>query len=121
MGQPKGLTTANHVFTYIDGHDAPCTASCHTLFDDVGRTEQYGTHIVLLQIHGHSHQPVVKFEQFARFRVRQPAQSSHAVAHLEHLTHLLVLHGEVNALQLPKEYFRYFTWFDIFHILEGCC
>ena len=39
------------------------------LFDAIGRAEQYGTHVILLQVHHHGTIAILKLQQLARFGI----------------------------------------------------
>ena len=69
-----------------------------TLLDAVGRAEQYGTHVILFEVHHHSAIAILKLQQLARFGIAQAIDACHAVAHLQHRAHLGKLRSEIDTL-----------------------
>ena len=56
---------ADHLFSHTDGGNTPRAGHSHSLLNLVGWSEQYRSHIVLLQVHSHRHHSVLKTKQFS--------------------------------------------------------
>ena len=89
---------AQHVLTYIYGGNAACTVHGHVLLDLIGRTQQDGTYVILLQIHHYGLDAIVKLYQLIGLGILESVNADHAVTHLEHGSNLLETGAGVNAL-----------------------
>ena len=80
----------------------------------VGRSEQYGAHIVFFKVHHNGLDAVFELQQFVGFGIEQSVDAHHTVAHLKHGTHLFELKGGIDFLELLKQDFGNFTGSYIF-------
>ena len=101
---------SEHTFTYADGSDTAGAFYAHPFLDEVGGTEEHGTHVVLLKVHDHAHYSVFEFQKFIGFGMQQPVDASHAIAHLQHGTSLLKLDAGIDAFELTEEHVRNLAW-----------
>lgn len=77
------------------------------LLDLVGRTEQHGPDIVLLEVHHDSPDAVLELQQLVGLRVLQAVDADHAVADLEHRAHLVETKFRIDPLELHPQHVRH--------------
>ena len=92
--------TADHIFTYIDRSNAAGTFYGIAFLHLVGRAEQYGTHVILFQVHDDGFHAVVEGQQLVGFGIIQSVDACYPVAYLEHGTHFLQMDAGVDTFQL---------------------
>ena len=94
-GVSEGINhTSHHTFTDGDGGNASCSFHDITLFDAVGRSEQYSTYVVFLKVHHDGFHAIVEGKQFACLSVAKSIGTHHSVADGQYGTHLnLVAEG----------------------------
>jgi len=103
--------TSQHGFAHVDGSDMLGTLYNHPLLNLVGRTQEHGSHIVLLQIHHRSHDTVFKLQQLVGFRITQTVNTCHTIAHLKYGTYFVEFQRVVNPLQLLEQHLGNFAGF----------
>ena len=105
--------TSQQGFVYMDGGHVARPPHGISLLDEVGGAEQYGTDVVLFEIHYDGLHAVVEFEQFVGFGVSESVDAHDAVADLQHRPYFGILRRQIGILQLGKQRFRHFGRFDI--------
>ena len=106
--------TPQHTLAYHDGGDALGALHRESFLDFVRRTQQYGTDVVLFQIHDDAYDAVLKFHQLTGLGIAQAIDTCHAVAHLKHGANLVQGDLGIYAFQLFAEDIRNFAYFYIF-------
>ena len=98
---------AEHSLADVDRRDAARPLDRVALLDLVGRTEQHGPDIVLLEVHHDSPDAVLELQQLVGLRVLQAVDADHAVADLEHRAHLVETKFRIDPLELHPQHVRH--------------
>ena len=104
---------AQHAFAREDGGDALGALHRFAFLDALGGTEQHHADVVFLKVEHHAHGAVLELHQLVRLHLVEAVDVRHAVAHLQHLAHLLELNLVAHVLELHLQDARNFTWFDV--------
>ena len=96
QGVADGVHHAAHEpLAHGDAGDPAHPADVHSFLHLVGRAQEHGSHVVLLEVHHHPLHSALEFQELARLRVHEPVDAGHAVADGEHGADFLEAHGGV--------------------------
>ena len=98
---------ADHRFADIDRSDSSRTAYAHSFLDPVGRAQKDSTDIVLLKVHHHRLDIIVKLQKLACLGIQKSLDPDYSVTHLQHLTDLLKLKVGIYLPELTEQHIRY--------------
>ena len=99
--------TTDHRFADIDRSDSSRTAYAHSFLNLVGRAQKDSTDIVLLKVHHHRLDIIVKLQQLTCLGIQKSLDPDYSVTHLQHLTDLLKLKVGIYLPELTEQHIRY--------------
>ena len=95
---------ADHGLPHRDRSDPPRPLDVLAFLDQVGRSQEDSSDIVLFEVHHHAHDTACEFEEFAGFRAGKAVDAGDAVADLQDFPYLFILYREVDRFQLLQEH-----------------
>ena len=105
--------TSEHLVANLNRGNLGGTLHALSLFNTLRGTEQHGTHIVLLKVHGNTHYAIFKFDKLILRNVGKTIDVSHTIANRENNAHLFKLDIGVDILKFAQKNFANFTGFYI--------
>ena len=103
--------TSDHVFANVDRGDTSCPFDRVTLFHEVGRPQQDGSHVVFFEVHHDRFHSVVELQQFVRLGIVEAIYACHTIAHLKYGTHFFRMDAGTDTFQLLAQDGGNFTHF----------